>query len=35
MTTQEFAEWFSKIQNIAIEEIKEDRVFFECMDEVL
>jgi len=35
MTTQEFAEWFSKIENIVIEEVKEDRVFFECMDEVL
>ncbi len=35
MDTQQFAEWLSKIQNIVVEKIDKDRVFFECLDEKL
>jgi hypothetical protein len=35
MTTDEFSKWFSDIKGIQINNIQEDRVFFECLDEVL
>lgn len=35
MTTEEFAKWFGEIENVVIQSVKEDRIFFECLDESL
>lgn len=35
MTTKEFAEWFANIKDVVVKSVKEDRMFFECMDESL
>jgi len=35
MTTEEFSNWFGQIKGVVIKKIEEDRIFFECLEEML
>ena len=35
MTTEEFSNWFGQIKGVVIKKIEEDRICFECLEEML